>query len=98
MKRLFIAVVLIAVFASAAFAADVTDPMEFSASNGGVIFYHSNHVNEVNGDCTVCHQQDPGLIPGFGKKYAHDVCVGCHSKPGNVNLGIAKCERCHTQR
>jgi hypothetical protein len=70
--------------------------MQFSASNGAVTFWHSNHVNEVHGDCTVCHSGTPGAIPGFGKDYAHSVCTSCHASPDGSG-GPTKCAGCHVQ-
>ena len=97
MKTFFIAAVMISVLAGAAFAANVVqDPMQFSAGNGAVTFWHSNHVNEVQGDCTVCHSGTPGPIPGFGKEYAHSVCISCHAKPESA-AGPTKCAGCHVE-
>ncbi len=96
MKKILMAVVIIAVFAGAAFAAGVTDPMEFSSSNGAVTFWHSNHVNEVHGDCAVCHSGTPGPIPAFGQDYAHSVCVSCHASPDGSG-GPTKCAGCHVK-
>ncbi len=97
MKKLFIAVVMIAVFAGAAFAAGITDPMEFPSSNGTVTFWHVNHVNEVHSDCTVCHSGTPGPIPAFGMDYAHSVCISCHASPDGSG-GPTKCAGCHVKQ
>jgi predicted CXXCH cytochrome family protein len=94
MKKIFVAVVTIVTFAGASFAADVKDRMEFPAKNGKVTFYHTNHVNEVRGDCKVCHTQTPGKIKGFGEDYAHKICIDCHKKADGPE-GPTKCDECH---
>ena len=95
MKIILIIIAIIASFAVASFAADVRDRMEFPAKNGNVIFYHNNHVNEVKGDCTVCHDKAPGKIAGFGKEYAHKTCIPCHEPRDGFPEGPTKCDGCH---
>ncbi|MGD0883743.1 MAG: cytochrome c3 family protein [Thermodesulfovibrionales bacterium] len=95
-KSLVALVVMFAALAGIAFAEDVSNVMEFSASNGTVTFNHLKHVNEVRNDCDVCHNGTPGQIAGFGKDYAHDTCISCHSKPGN-SVAPTTCDGCHKQ-
>ncbi len=95
-KRLLIGAAMLTAFASAS-AQYVTDRMVFPATNGNVVFFHNNHVNEVAGDCAHCHDTvPPGKIAGFGADYAHKFCVGCHSNPADGEPeGPTKCEECH---
>jgi predicted CXXCH cytochrome family protein len=81
--------------AGAALAADLKDRMEFPAEPGTVVFYHNNHVNEVKGDCKVCHELAPGKIEGFGKESAHKLCIGCHEPHDGMPEGPTNCEGCH---
>jgi predicted CXXCH cytochrome family protein len=94
MKSMIVAAVMIAAVAGASFAVAVRDRMEFPAKNGMVIFYHNNHVNEVKGDCTVCHDKTPGRIQDFGRDYAHRICIDCHKDPNGAE-GPTKCDECH---
>jgi opacity protein-like surface antigen len=89
MKKTVIAMLAIAAFAGAAFAADV---MEFPASMGKVTFPHKMH-QELLKDCTKCHTSAAGgKIDGFGKDWAHKTCKGCHSDMGK---GPTSCKDCH---
>jgi cytochrome c553 len=94
-KMMLSAAALVATLASAS--ADVQDRMELPATNGQVVFFHNNHVNEVAGDCMVCHEQQAGgQIAGFGADYAHKFCVMCHSAPADGEPeGPTRCEECH---
>ena len=94
-KKLLVGLGLCAALAGASQAAELPDRMEFQASNGKVVFFHNNHVNEVHGGCAVCHDTKPeGKIEGFGADFAHKFCVSCHSDP-NGPEGPTKCEDCH---
>jgi predicted CXXCH cytochrome family protein len=97
MKRLFFAAVALSVSAAAVTAAELKDRMEFPASQGVVIYFHNNHVNEVKGDCKVCHEGAPGKIAGFGKELAHKLCIGCHEPKDGMPEGPTKCDGCHTR-
>jgi predicted CXXCH cytochrome family protein len=81
--------------AGVAGAAELRDRMEFPASQGTVVFYHMNHINEVKGECKPCHPSGSGPIEGFGKELAHRVCVGCHEPHDGMPEGPTKCEGCH---
>jgi cytochrome c553 len=95
MKRMLLGLAIAASLAGATFAADMPDRMEFPATNGNVVFFHNNHVNEVHGTCAVCHETKPeGSIAGFGADYAHKVCVSCHADP-NGPEGPTSCDGCH---
>jgi Cytochrome c7 and related cytochrome c len=97
-KKMLIAAAMLTTLASAS-ATDLQDRMEFPAENGKVVFYHNNHVNEVAGQCTVCHEQAAGgKITNFGGAYAHAFCVSCHSAPADgTPEGPTACQECHQQ-
>jgi uncharacterized membrane protein len=97
MKSVLIASLMVAALAGAAAAAEIMDRMKFSAKNGVVIYYHNNHVNEVKGDCKICHAGEPGKIKGFGKEYAHKNCIPCHDGHDDMPEGPTTCEGCHKQ-
>jgi hypothetical protein len=96
MKIVAAVLALVAVCSGVVSAAEIVDGrMIFPAKNGNVLFPHDDHVKWLLGDCKTCHER-PGAIEGFGKAYAHDKCIGCHTpqsddeKPGPVN-----CVGCH---
>lgn len=70
MKKVFAVVLLL--LASYSFAADIL------IFKHGVKFDHKGHQTEKVGNCTVCHDENVGKIPGFGKEWAHKRCVICH--------------------
>ena len=81
--------VVILLFLSAydAFAADVL------ILKHGVKFDHKGHQTEKVGNCTVCHDESVGNIPGFGKEWAHRRCIICHDL---LNDGRnTRCSACH---
>ena len=75
MKEIIAGFLILGIFGGVAFTAELKDLMELPAKNGTVPFFHNNHVNEVQGKCTVCHEKTPGKIPGFGKELAHKTCL-----------------------
>ena len=87
-------IVTLMAFAGTACAAELQDRMDFPTKNGTVTFYHNNHVNEVKGDCKVCHENTPGKIKGFGEEYAHKNCIPCHALPDGPE-GPTACDGCH---
>jgi uncharacterized membrane protein len=97
MGKVLLLCVIVAAFAGIACAGETRDRMEFPAKNGVVVFYHNNHVNEVKGDCKVCHANTPGKIASFGKEYAHKKCIPCHDGHDDMPEGPTKCEGCHKQ-
>jgi predicted CXXCH cytochrome family protein len=95
--RLIAAVLMIVVcLPGGVLAADARGLMEFPAKNGTVVFNHKNHVQLVQGNCKACHDR-PGGIEGFGRAYAHKLCIGCHQPQGEEPLGPFTCEGCHTK-
>jgi hypothetical protein len=57
-------------------------------------FPHKLHQKNLGG-CTECHgAKEPGPIPQFGEKWAHDTCRACHTKK---QTGPVECGGCHTQ-
>jgi len=97
MKNSLVVVVALSLGAGLASAAELKDRMELPASQGKVIFFHNNHVNEVKGNCKACHQGTPGRIQGFGKEPAHKLCIGCHEPHDDMPEGPINCEGCHTK-
>ena len=80
-------VILLMLLASYSFAEDVL------ILKHGVKFDHKGHQTEKVGNCTVCHDESVGKIPGFGKEWAHRRCVICHDL---LNEGHnTKCGACH---
>jgi predicted CXXCH cytochrome family protein len=97
MKKLVVALAAVLACTGGVLAADIKDRMEFPASQGTVVFYHNNHINEVKGNCTACHEKAPGKIEGFGKEFAHKLCIGCHEPHDGMPEGPTKCNGCHTK-
>jgi predicted CXXCH cytochrome family protein len=95
MQQIIAAFLFLGIFGGVAFTAELKDRMEFPAKNGNVLFYHNNHVNEVKGDCTVCHEKAPGKMAGFGKDVAHKLCIPCHEPREGFPEGPTRCEGCH---
>jgi hypothetical protein len=95
MRTVLVAVVMAFAIAGIVSAEDLKDRMEFQADNGIVVFYHNNHVNEVKGDCKICHEATPGKIAGFGKEHAHKTCIPCHEPRDGYPEGPTKCDGCH---
>ncbi len=85
MKKLV--VILLFLSAYDAFAADVL------ILKHGVKFDHKGHQTEKVGNCTVCHDESVGKIPGFGKEWAHRRCVICHDLLADGRN--TKCGACH---
>lgn len=85
MKKII--VIVLALFASSSFAADVL------IFRHGVEFNHKGHQNEKVGLCTVCHDEQVGRIKGFGKEWAHKNCINCH-KLHNGGSPVS-CGGCH---
>ncbi|MDH3997774.1 MAG: cytochrome c family protein [Desulfuromonadales bacterium] len=86
MKKLIIAVMLVAFAFSVAYAADV---VTYESKKGNVTFDHKAH--SASNDCAVCHEGTPAKIE-VNKKAAHGAtCKGCHKKQS----GPTKCNACH---
>ncbi|MFA7536831.1 MAG: cytochrome c3 family protein [Desulfuromonadales bacterium] len=89
MKKLMIAVLLVAFAGIPAFAADAPDSVTLEAKNGNVTFNHKVHSEAM--ECSVCHQGEPGKME-LDKNAAHNLCKGCHQDKG---AGPTKCGECH---
>jgi opacity protein-like surface antigen len=87
MKKLVIAVMLVAFAVTAVYAADV---VTYESKKGNVTFDHKAH-SELG--CDKCHEGEPAKIE-IDKKAAHgDACKSCHKKDG----GPTKCNACHVK-
>ena len=87
MKKLIIAVMLVAFAFTVAYAADT---VTYESKKGAVTFDHKGH--SANMDCAVCHEGTPAKI-AVDKKAAHGAtCKGCHKKEKS---GPTKCNACH---
>lgn len=86
MKKLIIAIMLVAFAFTVAYAADM---VTYENKKGTVTFDHKTHGEKM--DCTSCHEGTPAKIE-IDKKAAHgDSCKGCHKEKG----GPTKCNDCH---
>ncbi|MEA3465343.1 MAG: cytochrome c3 family protein [Thermodesulfobacteriota bacterium] len=92
MKKLIVALMLVAFAASTALAADVvTYP---SGRKGPVTFDHKAHSGFVENGCknAACHGNAAPAKIAVDKKTAHkDLCKTCHKS----NDGPTKCSGCH---
>lgn len=101
MKKLLVAVALVAFAATVSFAAAEPTTVTFEAKNGNVTFDHAAHKTKA-ADCTECHHKGVeagtckschGVDPAVAKaKDAfHKQCKDCHKKNGVST----KCGDCH---
>lgn len=44
------------------------------------------------GGCTNCHRGEIGKIEGWGKDFAHMICISCHDLD---DKGPVQCKECH---
>nr|WP_320049917.1 cytochrome C [uncultured Desulfuromonas sp.] len=89
MKKLVVAIMLVAFAATAAFAADV---VTYENSKGNVTFNHKAH-SEKN-ECKVCHGDAAPAKIAIDKAAAHGAaCKDCHKAHG----GPTKCGECHVK-
>lgn len=86
MKKLLVAMMLVAFAATIAVAADT---VVLKAKNGDITFNHKVH-GEKNA-CTVCHADAKGGKLTLGKDAGHALCKDCHAKNG----APTKCGDCH---
>jgi len=87
MKKLIVAVMLVAFTVAVAYAADV---VTYETSKGNVTFNHKAH-GEKLGDCAKCHEGTPAKI-AIDKNAAHGAaCKDCHKEMN----GPTKCNDCH---
>ncbi len=86
MKKLIVAVMIVAFAATAAFAADV---VTYENKKGNVTFNHKAHGEKLG--CKSCHEGAPAKI-AIDKDTAHKaLCKDCHKKQS----GPTKCNDCH---
>ena len=86
MKKLIVAVMIVAFAVTAAWAADV---VTYESKKGNVTFNHKAHGDKIG--CKSCHEGTPAKI-AVEKKTAHKaLCKDCHKKQG----GPTKCNDCH---
>lgn len=86
MKKLIIAIMLVAFALTVAYAADT---VTYENSKGTVTFDHKGHSEKM--DCAACHEGTPAKIE-IDKKAAHgESCKDCHKEKG----GPTKCNDCH---
>jgi opacity protein-like surface antigen len=89
MKKLIVAIMLVAFAATAAFAADV---VTYENKKGTVTFNHKTH-GEKN-ECKVCHGDAAPAKIAIDKKAAHGAaCKDCHKAHG----GPTGCNDCHVK-
>jgi len=88
MKKLIVAVMIVAFAVTAAWAADV---VTYENKKGNVTFNHKVHGEKLG--CKSCHEGTPAKI-AIDKNTAHKaVCKDCHKKQG----GPTKCNACHVK-
>ena len=88
MKKLIVAVMIVAFAVTAAWAADV---VTYENKKGNVTFNHKVHGEKLG--CKACHEGAPAKI-AVDKKAAHGAaCKDCHKKQG----GPTKCNDCHVK-
>ncbi len=86
MKKLVVALMLVAFTLTIAYAADV---VTYESKKGNVTFDHKAHSEVVS--CDKCHPGEPAKIE-IDKAAAHGAgCKDCHKADG----GPTKCNDCH---
>lgn len=86
MKKLIVAVMLVAFTCTMAYAADV---VTYDSAKGAVTFDHKVHSEKM--DCAACHEGTPAKIV-VDKDAAHGAtCKDCHKKENTPT----KCNDCH---
>ncbi len=88
MKKLLAVALMIAVAASAAFAADT---VVMKNKRGDVTFNHKKHSADP-ASCKKCHGDAKPAKLTLGMKPAHELCKGCHIEK---NSGPTRCPECH---
>ena len=87
MKKLIIAVMLVAFAVTAAYA---VDSVTYDSKKGDVTFDHKGHADKLG--CEACHEGTPAKI-AIDKNAAHGAsCKGCHK---DKKSGPTKCNDCH---
>lgn len=90
MKNVLITVMIFIVLALWASDIIATDILTFRL---GVEFDHKAHQTEKVAICTVCHEERIGKIDGFGKEWAHRICINCHDLRNGGRPTL--CSVCH---
>ena len=86
MKKMIVAVMLVAFVVTLAYAAD---SVTYENSKGKVTFDHKAHGDKLG--CEACHEGTPAKI-AIDKNAAHGAsCKDCHKDKG----GPTKCNDCH---
>ena len=91
MKKLIVALMVVAFAASTAFAGDV---ITYNCKKGAVHFNHKMHQEKVENSCknAACHGDAAPAKIAVDKKLAHGtMCKVCHKH----NAGPTKCSGCH---
>lgn len=72
------------------------ETITFDMGGTPVNFKHWNHqTNKKMGNCFNCHRYEIGKIEGWGKDFAHMVCIPCH----DLNeKGPTNCKECHKKK
>ena len=79
MKKLILAVMLVAFALTVAYAADV---VTYDNKKGSVTFNHKEHADKL-GSCDACHEGEPAKIE-INKDAAHGAaCKDCHKEKGS---------------
>ena len=86
MKKLIIAVMLVAFAFTVAYAADV---VTYDSKKGAVTFDHKMHADKLG--CEACHEGTPAKIEIDQNAAQKDGCKNCHKEQG----GPTKCNDCH---
>ncbi len=88
MKKLIVAVMLVAFTFTLAYAAD---SVTYENKKGSVTFNHKAHSEKM--ECTACHQGTPAKI-AIDKDAAHGAaCKDCHKEKN----APTKCNDCHSK-
>jgi len=92
MKKLLIALMLVAFAATLSMASNGPDTVVMKAKNGNVTFNHKAHSTSM--DCALCHGDGTPAKIEISKKVAHKLCKGCHKAK---KQGPTKCKQCHVK-
>lgn len=93
MKKLLVALMLVAFAASTTFAGDI---VKYECKKGTVTFNHKMHGEKVVDSCknAACHGAAAPAKIEVNKKTAHSkMCKTCHK----TNAGPTKCKGCHVK-
>lgn len=92
MKKLLVALMLVAFAIAPAIAADTYTYEGKTGKKAPCVFNHKAHGEKLG--CKGCHEGEPAKIE-VNKKSAHaEVCKDCHKEKG----GPTKCNDCHVKK